>query len=744
IPMCGIPASTAEANIARLLAAGHKVAVSEPSVEAGGERLLRCLTPSTSVDAAVLAADQANNLTVALADATAIAFAWIDLSTGEAGTCMTSLNGCGPALARIGPSEVLIACWPENSGALALALRSTHTPFSDLNRPAMSPADTVAVLDAAYGVGSRTTLRGFSPSELAALATLFDYVHTTVGQWPQALPLPRRALISDTMEIDASTLRGLEVLASASGRKGALLSVLDRTVTPAGVRLLTRQLSAPLTSPEMIRRRLAMVRTLVDMPSLRSGCHEGLSGMPDLLRACGRLSLGKAGPRDLAIVRDALARAQAIAALLASTPDLPPGLATARRELALVDEAGRSGLAHKLQRAIVLMPPKTTQEPGFIMRGHDAKLDACRAEASTIQDEISRLQVRYAEESGVRSLKIRTNTVLGYHVEVPAANAKMMGPEFLLRQGLASSTRYSTTELDRLAAAQETVLETAASIEQRLFRELSSAVLAERPALTRIAHAAAALDLVCGLAQAAAEGLWVEPELDEDTTLEIIGARHPVAERLLEAQGQNFIENDCCIGGLERLWLLTGPNMAGKSTFLRQVALIVLMAQVGSFVPADRARIGIVDKMFSRIGAADDLVAGRSTFMVEMLETSAILTQATSRSMVILDEVGRGTSTHDGLSIAQACMEYLHDIVGCRTLFATHFHELAEAAETMPHAVCMTMDVTAGQHNEMFAYKVKPGQSGQSYGLQVAAHAGMPEAVLVRAAELLKQHIRRQ
>ena len=740
IPMCGVPVSTVETTTARLLAAGYKVALSEQATEAGADRPLRRLTPSTSVDAAVLAADRANNLTVAFAEGLAVAFAWIDLSTGEAGTCMAALEGCGPALARIAPSEVLVAQWPDGSDALAVALRGGGVSFSDLNCAELSSEDGQTLLSQAYGPEARAALRGFSPPELRALTLLLDYVRATVGLLPEALLPPRRAPIGGTMEIDAPTLRGLEVLSAASGREGALLSVLDRTVTAPGARLLARQLRAPLTDPVTIHRRLAMVRYLVDTPPLRAGSRDGLSSMPDMLRACGRLSLGKARPRDLAVVRDGLARAREIVSQLNDAPNLPAGLTSVRRELSLADEDSRDGLTGVLRRALVSESPVMMREIGFIAEGYDRQLDSFRAAASAARDAIARLQDRYVRETGIKSLKIRTNNVLGYHLEVPASSTNALGNEFTLRQGLASSTRYSTAELDGMATTHEAAIERVARIEEALFRDLSRAVLSERAPLARIAHAAAALDLVCGLAQAAAEGLWSEPELSNDTTLEFEGGRHPVAERLLEAQGRAFIANDCHVGGSNRIWVLTGPNMAGKSTFLRQAALIALLAQIGSFVPAARARIGVVDKMFSRIGAADDLAAGRSTFMVEMLETSAILNQATERSLVILDEVGRGTGTHDGLSIAQASMEYLHDVVGCRTQFATHFHELAEAAEAMPNAVCMMMDASAGRHDEMFAYRVKPGRSGRSYGLQVAQRAGMPEIVLKRAAELLALH----
>ena len=740
IPMCGIPAGAAGSVINRLLTAGHKVALSEQPVTPSGERPLRHITPSTSVDADVLAEGKPNNLTVALTEGEAVGFAWIDLSTGEGGTCMASLQGCGAALARIAPSEVLVARWPETSDTLAVAVRGSGVPFSDLDRPELTFNEVDRVLVLAYSQERRRAMRGYSPPELNALAALLDYTLAVVGQLPEGLVPPRRAPIGDTMVIDGPTLRGLEVLTSASGRNGSLLSVLDRTVTAPGARLLVRQLCAPLTNPDTIRRRLAMVRVLVSQPQVRADCREDLSGMPDMLRACGRLSLGKGGPRDLAAVRGGLDRAASVAARLRALPDLPPGLVTTGRELAIASDGDCGALAKALRRALVPEPPLSAKEPGFITSGFAKRLDASRAEVAKAKVAIEDLQARYVEETGVKALRIRVNSVVGQHVEVPAASAKALGPDFTLRQGLASTTRFTTAELDRLAATLETASEQAAAAEQVIFGELRSAVLNAREALTRIAHAAAALDLVCGLAQAAAEGHWSEPELADDMGLSIAGGRHPVAEALLEAEGGTFVANDCQMGETDRLWLLTGPNMAGKSTFLRQVALIALMAQVGSFVPATHAQLGIVDKMFGRIGASDDLAAGRSTFMVEMLETSAILNQATARSLVILDEVGRGTSTHDGLSIAQASMEYLHDVVGCRTLFATHFHELADAAETMAHAVCMAMDASAGRHEEMFTYKVGQGRAGQSYGLNVAARAGMPASVLARAAELLTQH----
>ena len=741
VPMCGIPVGTSGQAIARLLTAGHKVAVSEQPGEEGAERPLRRLTPATSVDAQVLLDGRTNNLTVALADKSMVAFAWVDLSTGEAGATTASLEGCGPALARIAPAEILVARWPEGSEALAIAVRSSGVPSSDLPQAASGQDVPDVVLQQMYGgEGWRDRLRGFSPLELSAMAALLGYVRATVGQLPYCLPPPRRAVMGDTMQVDMPTLRGLEVFTSAAGREGSLLSVIDRTITAAGARLLTRQLAAPLTNPQQIERRLAMVRFLVTNAEVRADCREDLGGMPDMLRACGRLSLGKAGPRDLAAVRDGLERAASVVARLRSAGEQGFSLASVARDLAASTEGGCGVVARSLRRALAAQLPTTTKEPGYVAAGYAVRLDEARADAARAQEAVDALQARYVVETGIKALRIRVNTLVGYHVEVPAAQARALGAGFTLRQGLASSTRFSTVDLDELATRLDEASNRVALAEQAVFVELSNAVMGVRETLNRVAYAAAALDLVAGLAQAAAEGLWTEPQLAGDAVLDIEGGRHPVAERLLDAQGRSFVPNDCRMGQDDRIWLLTGPNMAGKSTFLRQVALIVLMAQLGSFVPATRARIGVVDKLFSRIGASDDLAAGRSTFLVEMLETAAILNQATERSLVILDEVGRGTSTHDGLAIAQATMEHLHDVVSCRTLFATHYHELADAADRMMHATCMAMDASAGRHGDVFTFKIAVGRAGQSYGLKAAALAGLPASILARAKTLLAQH----
>ncbi len=435
VPMCGVPAGTSEQAIARLLAAGHKVAVSEQPLEPGGERPLRRLTPATSVAADVVPTGQTNNLTVAMAEGRIIAFAWTDLSTGESGTTTSSLEGCGPALARIAPAEILVARWPEQSDALAVAIRSSGVPSSRLPEADAPQNDPEAVLGQAYGNGWRDRLRGISPVELTALAILLGYVRASVGQLPDALSPPRRVLMGDTMQIDAPTLRGLEVLTSGSGREGSLLSVIDRTVTPAGARLLARQLAAPLTSPQQIGRRLAMVRSLVTNPQVRADCREDLGAMPDMLRACGRLSLGKGGPRDLAAIRDGLQRAAALTKRLQGTADLAPGLVSVARDLAAASEGTCAETAHSLRRALVPQPPAAVREPGYVVEGYSTQLDGARADNSRAREAIDELQARYVAETGVKTLRIKVNTLVGYHVEVPSSQARALGERLHLAPG---------------------------------------------------------------------------------------------------------------------------------------------------------------------------------------------------------------------------------------------------------------------------------------------------------------------
>jgi DNA mismatch repair protein MutS len=532
------------------------------------------------------------------------------------------------------------------------------------------------------------------------------------------------------MLIDAATRRNLELLSSLAGeRRGSLIAAIDRTVTGAGGRLLAARLAAPLAEPEPIRRRLDAVQALVEEPGLREGLRAPLKGCPDLERALSRLSLGRGGPRDLLALKLALARAATIKAVLA---DRASPLAPSARGIAELAD-----LRARLETQLADDPPLLARDGGAIRPGWHAELDQQRGLRDQARRHVAALQSRMQGETGINSLKIRHNNMLGYYIEVTATHRAKVPEDFIQRQGMANATRYSTRELAELESEIANAAERALTLELELFDQLCRAALAEADAIAATAQALARLDVAAGLAELATEMRYCRPEIDDSDAFRIKGGRHPVVEQALESEGHKFIANDADVSGEFRLWLLTGPNMAGKSTFLRQNALIAILAQAGSFVPADAAHIGVVDRLFSRVGAADDLARGRSTFMDEMVETAAILHQATRRSLVILDEIGRGTSTYDGLSIAWAVVEHLHEVNRCRGLFATHYHELTALASRLERLVCRTMRVKEWQGDVVFLHEVAEGAADRSYGIHVARLAGLPDAVLARAEEVL-------
>jgi DNA mismatch repair protein MutS len=544
------------------------------------------------------------------------------------------------------------------------------------------------------------------------------------------------------MQIDAATRRNLELTATLSGeRRGSLLATIDRTLTGAGARLLAEHLAAPLTDPEAVEARLESVQFLLDRTNTRAGLRERLRRVPDIERALSRLSLGRGGPRDLAALRDALGETAALRIELAapSLVPLPERLADAEKGL------GEHGaLVERLSRGLAAELPLFARDGGFIAPGYAPELDELRELRDESRRTIAALQARYAEMTGVASLRIRHNNVIGYHIEVSAANAPKLGADpgsgsgagFIHRQTMAGAMRYTTPELAELQSKIASAAERALALELRLFEDLVGEVMARRAEIAGAAAALAAIDLAAGLAERAAEDGWVRPEVEQDAAFEIRGGRHPTVEAALAGRGA-FVANDCVLGD-DRIWLVTGPNMAGKSTFLRQNALIAILAQMGSFVPARAARIGVVDRLFSRVGAADDLARGRSTFMVEMVETAAILNQAGPQSFVILDEIGRGTATYDGLSIAWAALEHLHETNRCRALFATHYHELTALVAKLPALACQTMRVKEWKGDVVFLHEVAPGTADRSYGIHVAKLAGLPAAVTARAEEVLQ------
>ncbi|HUK59023.1 MAG TPA: DNA mismatch repair protein MutS [Stellaceae bacterium] len=746
IPMCGVPVHAAEAHLLRLIRQGFRVAVCEQMEDPAEARkrgpkapvkraVIRIVTPGTLTEDSLLDARRHNYL-AALGEAQGLlGLAWLDLSTGDVATQELHERSLAAALARLAPGEVLV---PER----VLARPELSEVWSDW-RSALTPLPNARFdsengrkrLEALYGVATLDGFGAFGRAELAAAGALADYVELTQqGKVPLLRP-PRRLESGAYMEIDAATRRNLELAEALSGgRKGSLLSIIDRTVSPAGARLLAAHLAAPLTDPAAIAARLDAVSFFSADERLRQSLRSSLRRTADMARALARLALGRGGPRDLAALRDTLVETAHIRRALQEKAPLPALVAETERDL------GEHGaLVDRLARALAADLPLLTRDGGFIAAGYLPALDELRGLRDESRRMIANLQARYAAEAAIPSLKIRHNNVLGYHIEVTPQHAAKLGTGFIHRQTLASSVRYGTVELGELESKISSAADKALALELGCFEELVAAVLDRAAPLAAAAAALAALDVAAGLAELAADERHVRPEIDEGRDFVVVGGRHPVVEAALAAaHGAGFVPNDCTLADGERLWLLTGPNMAGKSTFLRQNALITILAQMGAFVPAEHARIGIVDRLFSRVGAADDLARGRSTFMVEMVETASILNRATEHSLVILDEIGRGTATFDGLSIAWATIEQLHEVNRCRTLFATHYHELTALAAKLPELSCRTMRVKEWQGDVVFLHEVAPGAADRSYGIHVAKLAGLPPAVVARAEEVLK------
>ena len=745
IAMCGVPVHAAEAYLARLIRQGFRVAVCEQMEDPAEARkrggkspvrraVVRIVTPGTLTEDTLLDARRHNYL-AALAEAGGmVGLAWLDLSTGDVETQELAPAALASALARLAPGEILV---PERLAARPALFelwgdwKAALTPLPNLRFDSESGRKR---LEALYGVRTLDGFGAFGRAELAAAGALVDYVALTQqGKVPPLLP-PRRLAAGAFMEIDAATRRNLELAETLAGElRGSLLACIDRTVTGSGARLLAAQLAAPLTDPAAINARLDAVAFLAGDERLRPALRQGLRRTADMARAMARLGLGRGGPRDLAALRDTLAETAHLRAL----PDaaaLPPLLAAAFRDL-----GAHWPLEDRLRRALAPELPLLARDGGFIAADYLPALDELRLLRDESRRMVANLQARYAAETGVAALKIRHNNVLGYHIEVAPQHAAKLGAAFIHRQTLAAAARYGTVELAALESKIASAADKALALELACFDDLVADATANAEPIARAGAALAALDVAAGLAELAATERFCRPMVDDGLGFSVVGGRHPVVETALRsAGGPAFVGNDCALEPGRRLWLLTGPNMAGKSTFLRQNALVAVLAQMGSFVPAAAARIGVVDRLFSRVGAADDLARGRSTFMVEMVETAAILNRATERSLVILDEIGRGTATFDGLSIAWATIEHLHDTNRCRALFATHYHELTALAAKLPQLACYTMRVKEWQGDVVFLHEVAPGAADRSYGIHVAKLAGLPAPVVARAEDVLK------
>lgn len=756
IPMCGVPVHSHEAYLERLIRKGFKVAVCEQvedpaeAKKRGGKSVVaravqRLVTPGTLTEDTLLDA-RAHNYLAAVAKVGSegdLGLAWADVSTGEFAVTSVSPAGLGAELARLSPGELLVA----EGFAADESLTHAGATLTLLPPARFDSGNAERRLKGHFAVSALDGFGAFSRAELGAMGALLDYIELTqVGRMP-ALAAPRRVASADTMAIDAATRANLELVRTLQGdTAGSLLAVIDRTVTGAGARELGRRLAAPLTDPAAINRRLDAVEWLLDARDVRRDLRMGLKSAPDIARALSRLSLGRGGPRDLAAVRDGLAAAHALCgALDAAPPSLLPLPDEIAHECAAMDKAALP-LKERLAAMLADELPLIARDGGFVAKGASAELDETRSLRDDARKLIAGLQAKYAEETGIAALKIRHNNVLGYYIEVPPRHGeKLTQPPFsgtyIHRQTMANAMRFTTPELASLASRIAEAAGRAVEIELALFEDLVAAALAEAPVLARVAEALAALDVTAALAELAAECRHVRPLVDASLAFAVVAGRHPVVEAALAKTGEPFVPNDCDLtsgeGDNKSLWLLTGPNMAGKSTFLRQNALIAIMAQMGAFVPAGEAHIGVVDRLFSRVGAADDLARGRSTFMVEMVETAAILNQAGPRSLVILDEIGRGTATFDGLSIAWAAVEHLHDVNKSRALFATHYHELTVLAEKLEFLANATMKVKEWKGDVVFLHEVGPGAADRSYGIQVAKLAGLPAPVIARAQSVL-------
>ena len=754
IRMCGVPVHSHEAYLSRLIRQGFKVAVCEQVEDPAEARkrgaksvveraVVRVITPGTLTEDSLLDA-RSHNYLAAIAEAQGeLALAWLDLSTADFAAQPVLPGQLAAALARLAPGELLLPDRLLAREPLKATLEDWNSVLTPLPSARFDSDNARKRLQATFKVAALDSFGAFSRAETAACGALLDYVALTQAGKLPALSPPRRERADGTMEIDPATRRNLELVRGLDGRRdGSLLATIDRTLTGPGARLLAERIAAPLTDRAAIERRLDLVQLFVERPAVRERVREALRRTPDIERALQRLSVGRGGPRDLAALRNGLDSGEALAALLRAEPEAlaPPPAPLADIVAACTDHRA---LIDSLAAALADEPPLLARDGGFIRAGYRAELDEQRTLRDDSRKTVAALEARYRSSSGVATLKIRHNNMIGYHIEVTVMHADKLDLAalgFTRRQSMANATRYSTAELADLETRIGRAADQALALELAIFESLVGEVMAASVRVAAAGRALAALDVATALAELAASESYVRPVLSEEADFAIAGGRHPVVEAALRRQGgSGFVPNDCDLGSDRRLWLLTGPNMAGKSTFLRQNALIAVMAQDGSFVPARQATIGLVDRLFSRVGAADDLARGRSTFMVEMVETAAILNQATARSLVILDEIGRGTATFDGLSIAWATLEHLHDVNRCRALFATHFHELGALKQRLAALAPYTMRVKEWQNHVVFLHEVAAGAADRSYGIHVAQLAGLPAAVVARAETVLAE-----
>ncbi len=757
IAMCGVPYHSYEPYLAKLIRSGAKVAICEqtetpeqaktrtrkegksPSKALVNREVVRIVTQGTLTEDNLLDARENNYLCSISEIAGEYGVAWLELSTGAFMVQTADGKNLRAILERINPSEILLSekLYENHRNILSLIKQKLTTQSASL----FDSQNASTHLERLFNVGTLKSFGSFIRAEISAAGALIDYIlRTQKGKTPHIFP-PQRLLCGQIMEIDAATSKSLELSRTLSGaRKGSLLEIMDYSLTSAGARMLQSYIAAPLADIDVINNRLSGVECFVNNMGLRSIIRDFMRGVPDVERALSRLGVDRGGPKDLCIIRDGLAQSEIIREEMHNNNVAQKIFSDLLIKLQQTPDL--SALQDELMRAIDDAPPLFARDGGFIRSGYCAKLDKLRILRDESRQLIAGLQEEYKNKTSINSLKIKFNNVLGYFIDIPAKHADALMVQgvdnpFIHRQTLANNVRFTTTKLSELERDISSAADKIIAIEQDIFTQIVQKISESSAEIGAISRAISAIDVSSSLAELAQDMDYVRPIIDNSKNFEIIKGRHPVVEHVLKKQSDPFVPNDCNLNSGQKLWLLTGPNMAGKSTFLRQNALIAIMAQIGSFVPAASAHIGVIDKCFSRVGASDDLSRGQSTFMVEMVETAAILNQSTDRSLVILDEIGRGTATYDGLSIAWACVEYLHNTNTCRALFATHYHELTSLEAKLGNLSCHSVQVKEWDDNIIFMHKVIKGSANRSYGIHVAQLAGIPSSVITRANTIL-------
>ncbi|MDG1763736.1 MAG: DNA mismatch repair protein MutS [Paracoccaceae bacterium] len=749
IPMCGVPHHSSENYLLTLIKSGHKVAVCE-QLESPAEAkkrgyksvvkrdVVRLVTPGTLTEDSLLKARSHNFLAAYSIVRGEHSLAWVDISTGL--MSVLSLNKVEDFVAelfRLTPSEVLII--DNTDYDIIDAIEESGATATLRGKSAFDSISGEERLKSLFAVASLEAFGSFGRAQVSALGSIAEYLDATQkGKLPILRP-PVIELKENSMRIDSATRRNLELTRSINtgSRQGSLLGTIDRTVTAAGGRLLERRISAPSMDMDVINERHNALKFLRDNFDLSEPVMALLKSIPDLERALSRVSLERAGPRDLANISKGLIQGKEIASLF-KNHELPAEL-----KLALEKLTGHDEISSTLEKAIVPEPPLLVRDGGFVTEQFNSELDETRELKRDGTKIIAEMQRDFIELTGIQSLKIKFNNVLGYFIETTAKNAEKLqnstiADNFIHRQTTANQMRFTTLSLSDTETKIINANAKALEIEKQIFNELSALIVQNFEKISAAAEALAVIDITNSLATLARDEEWCRPKIDSSKAFAIQGGRHVVVESSLKNNGNSFIPNDCELSE-GSIWLVTGPNMAGKSTFLRQNALIAILAQMGCFVPATSAHIGIVSQLFSRVGASDDLARGRSTFMVEMVETAAILNQADDRALVILDEVGRGTATYDGLAIAWSTLEYLHEVNKSRSLFATHYHEMTVLADKLTRVINATVSVKEWNNEVIFLHEVRQGAADRSYGLQVAKLAGLPIEVLERAKVILNE-----